>query len=501
VVKGGPGGNGHPFFPSSRLSSPRPLALVLDSIMQPSIVCLDADVSNTLLHNLHNPNELQTSLLDLPPELLGRILYFAQATDDKEPKHRLGAPDTPWDGYDTQWVEYTLVCRRLRDVALATPMLWTVIVHDNTYKSSSKWAELCAARSKNCLLSIKTSYKLIYDDDPNYPLPKSCWERAYRVAVRGGSPMNPVDLPLLRTRLPHLVQLDCRVRGKSPSPFLGGHSASLTYLELSCSRFMSVPELPALRTCIIKSNTREVDELPKVVKLLTSTPLLENLELRLGGSPTSSIPAVATLPQLSLPCLSTLFLGVDVDQLVAVTDILPTPRRTLAVYARGDGMPVNSVLAYIAAFWRSLTGDACVPGAWIDVYEHGADFGVGPREWYGLDITQPLSFHGAYSPSDRPPAAYMVERLQLIGGHSNFPVASLGEAYISHIIVHPVCDDGEAKLPPGLDERICRQAAVGHPLRTATFIKAGDDSDGLLAYARRWEADGVAESVIIEIEA
>jgi hypothetical protein len=164
------------------------------------------------------PHKSRASLLHLPPELLGRILYFAQVVGDRIPSSR--AQETRWVRYDTGWAEYTLVCQHVRKIALATPMLWTIVVHTSTNRGSSKWAELCVERSGSCLLTINVLSPVYHHNSlPTYPLPESCWERACRVAVRGAPPLNHLDLPVLAAQ--HYRTLSSSTITSRTHPHLG----------------------------------------------------------------------------------------------------------------------------------------------------------------------------------------------------------------------------------------------------------------------------------------
>jgi hypothetical protein len=63
----------------------------------------------------------------LPPEVLGRILSFAQsplATSAEQ----MSEPE--WTDFNPRWMECINVCRRVRAVALETPRLWSTIPYD-----------------------------------------------------------------------------------------------------------------------------------------------------------------------------------------------------------------------------------------------------------------------------------------------------------------------------------------------------------------------------------
>jgi hypothetical protein len=59
----------------------------------------------------------------LPLEILVRMLYFAQVASPDD-RNQI---KTPWIDFNRRWTECTRVCRRLREIALETPSLWTFI--------------------------------------------------------------------------------------------------------------------------------------------------------------------------------------------------------------------------------------------------------------------------------------------------------------------------------------------------------------------------------------
>jgi hypothetical protein len=411
--------------------------------------------------------------------------------------------------YDTGWAEYTLVCQHVRKIALATPMLWTIVVHTSTNRGSSKWAELCVERSGSCLLTINVLSPVYHHSSlPTYPLPESCWERACRVAVRGAPPLNHLDLPVLGTALPHLVELDYNLSHASPPRlFLGGHSASLTYLNYCGICLVNAPDLPALRTCILNFNPSPTDELPQIAQLLSGTPLLETLELHLlfMRPLTSSTAATATLPRLNLPCLATVCFDMDAEQLAMITRMIPSPHTALTIYASGNDMPADSVFAYVSTFCSSVQvgGDAYVPSAWIEAGRGNlVSYGIGARNnWKKIESPEPLTFRSAVGSDDRPPALFKIENLTLGRYSSMFDLSRLGETQVSHVVIEALWNS--ASLLPGLDEWARRQAAAGHALQTARITNVGsfdwgEDTGGLVEMAREWEADGVAKSVVVD---
>jgi hypothetical protein len=149
----------------------------------------------------------------LPWEILVRVLHFAQVGIKPGPSRF----ETPWINFDRKWVEYTLVCRRLREVALGTPVLWTFIECDPR-NEPGRWENLCITRAKDCHLDI-----LVRDDDNSkdshslITFASAYLEKARRIylgrsrTTRSYPTHQCLFQPLLHAQLPVIEDLRCTV--------------------------------------------------------------------------------------------------------------------------------------------------------------------------------------------------------------------------------------------------------------------------------------------------
>jgi hypothetical protein len=96
-------------------------------------------------------NFTHSHLCQLAPELLGRILFFAQIPQGPT-SHALFVPLSSIE-FDRRWINYTLVCRYMRTVAIETPYLWTFIECD-PFEPPSDLTRLYVARAKGYALDM-----------------------------------------------------------------------------------------------------------------------------------------------------------------------------------------------------------------------------------------------------------------------------------------------------------------------------------------------------------
>jgi hypothetical protein len=116
------------------------------SSIEQQIASLQADA-----RALRTRRNLLTTLGRLPVDVLGRLLdmivcesrlAWEAACEDLTPDDGLRAPN--------DWMRFVGTCRRVRDVALASPLIWTHVDLDN----SSRWIALCKERAALCPLSV-----------------------------------------------------------------------------------------------------------------------------------------------------------------------------------------------------------------------------------------------------------------------------------------------------------------------------------------------------------
>jgi hypothetical protein len=121
-------------------------------------------IDEKILHLSESGSEHQASELrgrrnrlvplgQLPPELLGRILYHTLWHDSRPAIYETVKLH---DIYRPTWVQSTLACRHVRAVALQTPKLWTVIT-DTLCENRARWAAVCAKRAGASPLTIISS--------------------------------------------------------------------------------------------------------------------------------------------------------------------------------------------------------------------------------------------------------------------------------------------------------------------------------------------------------
>jgi hypothetical protein len=187
-----------------------------------------------LLSELQSVNERRnelTAVAVLPPELLARIFEYCRDTSLNEPPIR--------------WAVVSHVCRRWRFVALAHPVLWTVI--DFFYEG---WAEAMLSRSEGLFISVTTGVRRWSMPDmqgyfqQNLTGPETNeLARCQNLAVRGPDAQDIVEpewTEFLSAPAPFLesFELDMsNLRGWSrandlPSPLFGGDLPALARLIL-----------------------------------------------------------------------------------------------------------------------------------------------------------------------------------------------------------------------------------------------------------------------------
>jgi hypothetical protein len=444
----------------------------------------------------------QIKLLDLPPETLGRILWFAQVAPAGMSRTRV--INTHWLHYDTLWCGYMLVCRRLRDVALTTPDLWTVIV----YQNKTPGAEMCASRARHRPLSINAQYSAYLPGTPMYPLPDSCWTQASRINLRIARVNHNASqyVPFIYAQLPQLTQLHCIMYDRLSPKFLGGRSTSLTHLHLIGIGLDKAPDLPALIAFQLTSQGRTM-QLTEVIALLRGTPLLQILALQFLA-PTDEVAASTyrstAQSSIALPELQSLSLLGHLTTIALLTHILPFPSQSLYILPSNQSAGLDQqVEGYMSSFWRRVSRDAHpFPKASLDIldgqcikfrignYYESESPAVSPRLFFEIKIG--IAVLAAVI------LTHPIRTLSLYEDCSSFDLATLGAArsQIQRLVIYRA--NGFAFLPPGLDAWIRERAGSGRPLESVNFVYSAQQDGELRALARKWEEDGAAGTVAYE---
>jgi hypothetical protein len=459
-------------------------------------------------HAVMRGKQHQTTLLDLPPETLSRILWFAQVAPAGMSHTRVS--DTPWLNYDTLWCSYTLVCWRLRHVALATPDLWTVIVHQNETPGSVKWAEICASRARHRPLSIEAQYVAYLPDNPMYPLPDCCWTQAGRINLRIAGVNASRYAPFIYAQLPQLTHLRYVMYDGFSSQFLGGRSTSLTHLELNGTHLEKAPELPALIVFQFTNHSqtmRLISDISELITLLKGAPLLQILALQflapLEEAAASAHKGTAQ-SSFALPDLQSLSLFGHLTTIALFTHILPFPSQSLSILPSKESAGLDQqVEGYMSSFWRRVSRDAHpFPETSLEIlHGQGIKFRIGNYFDIKSPAVSPRLFFEIEIDTTMLPAVLVthpIRTLSLSQDCSSYDLSTLGAArsQIRRLIIHRA--DAFAFLPSGLDAWMCERAGLGTPPESVSFVYCAQQDDELRALARKWDEDGAAGKVVYE---
>jgi hypothetical protein len=247
----------------------------------------------------------------LPFEVLADILRHTQHPDG------LKNARLPSLGYDRKWARTMLVCSLWRDVAIQTPVLWTIIG-----SKRPPWIELCSQRCHGRPLhldgynqhiqqllaraqSLDVFRDLAQDQDINTALNSAAPRmEALRVAFKFGNDerwMPPVTI--------------------GPS-FLLGVPASLAHLTLNgrTIQMEDAPPMPSLRVLELQYADTSY---PCLINLWKQAPMIDTLHLedphiRTGAS-------ALNLTKISLPRLRTLIITASTPDVCCLLKILPLP--------------------------------------------------------------------------------------------------------------------------------------------------------------------------------
>jgi hypothetical protein len=444
----------------------------------------------------------------LPPEVLGRILSFAQsplATSAEQ----MSEPE--WTDYNPKWMECINVCRRVRAVALETPRLWSTIPYD-PYREPGAFTHLCLSRPQPCKLDVlihKTRRQSSFFDMP--AMSTHVFSRTRRLCLtaeysRVSYKIQEACEHVLAQYIPHIEELHCAVRGlRLPPMFLGDTSTTLVRLvldQVNLGEGTSVAafDLPSLS--YLSLGTEDYDDTERLSSLLRGTPNIRVCKLKLKR-PRSA--AIVHRPQnrTHLPRLHTLSIVSNSHVNVAMmTSIVPPPfsrlyidTGTLAFEPASD----PSIHSYIHEFWRRAAGHTPLPSAWIcHNSKSGCAMTIGSR--FDVDAAADtrstrLFCQYPYGPpldgrcTLRPEMLALADTVHFASAGS--PCRHANEDDLGSQTRHVIVEQAETLLPPSLDQWMRRRGWERHSLETVKFIQ----SPGVWEHVGRLKDLGVIREV------
>lgn len=331
----------------------------MDSIPD-SMVQLRTDTDPTSAEFNFKSNML-APLYRLPNEIITRILLVLQI-EDLNYDMCFTAPYLSCISID--WVRAMLICRRFRDVAVSSAILWSFIDVENL---NSEWHKLCATRAAKSPLDVFAILRPAPDVlsmdgsqrslgmDARTRLAFELIPRAHRVQlvipdieglgeidvdyddvmdqvsdILSAGYLN-VEQPALRSLEIFDLSTNWLVLSKT---FLGETPTTLTYLLLDgCHIQLDVPQMPALRTLIL-NHLRLDTHCTSLRTVLQNTPAITFLRIdhpltnpwpEVPKSLSDAIHTIMQMPPTHLPKLHTLHLIGPYLELGRVTHVVPDP--------------------------------------------------------------------------------------------------------------------------------------------------------------------------------
>jgi hypothetical protein len=284
-----------------------------------------------------------TSLCRLPPELLGRIIVFAQVEfrgSGDELRAQRASPassdHTPfpflWPSYSDDWRNLIRVCSHLRAVALHTPDLWAYL--DSQY--SNQWVDVCTERAKHTPAVLNLSGPRIC---PGFQERLATAHYASIVLAPSIHDMSSC-LAMMERAAPRLDTLLLRVTTTLGNPLprnlLNGRSTMLRTLSLKAFAITEFPDLPSLRNLHLDSTILD-SGLNTLFALFSRSPHLEIVALRRINYQTSrSCTVRGEVQPVSLPALRMLKIEDGPERVCDLLRGLPDPQVGLFVNAWSD---------------------------------------------------------------------------------------------------------------------------------------------------------------------
>lgn len=231
--------------------------------------------THVILDMKHRLNQLVT-IARLPPELLTEVFLHFAAVDSTH-NERIGRP--------YKWIRITHVCHHWREVALASPRLWSTI-----FVTNRSCVQEMLVRSKHAPLSIHAG-------DPNWrnrahdavPLVLQESDRIRHLELGFASIISRKDVP---DRAPLLKTLILRSINEVEMVHMFGTETVFEKCDMPALERLEVTDVrlrwgsPVLRpslTRLVFGNSTESAQPQSIVEVLNAlaaTPLLEHLELK-----------------------------------------------------------------------------------------------------------------------------------------------------------------------------------------------------------------------------
>jgi hypothetical protein len=266
---------------------------------------------NTALRRYENN---MATICRLPPELLAQIFWLLQADPSQPSEHHV----------DGTWTRVMLVCGLFRDLAIRTPMLWTVF--DRT-RGAPKWHALCITRAAGAPLCVQT-----HDAEDANLLARAWKAHVQCQAVTTGA--LDTTLPILRDLL---ISRCTDASFTITSSFLGGTDVPLRRLELHSNGIIldAAPRMPRLQWLKLR-NIHMRPDCSAVIGLLDGTPMLEELHIiglyLLDTDDLLDIAFVVPIARrVSLPRLKMLLIQDTPAEASAFARMVPTPSTSLTL--------------------------------------------------------------------------------------------------------------------------------------------------------------------------
>jgi hypothetical protein len=261
----------------------------------------------------------------------------------------------PWKTHDSSWIHLMSTCRRFRDVAVRTPLLWTLI----DYTHDVRWRALCLERSIESPLCI-------HDGLGTAGLELECFSRAQSAYLRVNSTANSRVLssfgPLLRALRVHSdYEEEDEPCVAVTSALLGGAGTSLSYLNLKYARLVALPSPSSLVR--LELDQVRIDNSKNLVSVLQSIPQIADVCLRNLTVEDAKRSQVESTALTYLPYLRTLFIEDGCYRVLEYLRMFPLPTKALGISVNcpdlfitmfGDPNPVQ-VHKKILRIWQTFS--------------------------------------------------------------------------------------------------------------------------------------------------